>query len=592
MARSFPIPFLCRIAAALALFWCTTTLALADAGRRVALVVGNGAYQNAPALPNPPNDARAVAQALRDLDFEVIEATNLDQPAMLDQVDEFSARLEGAEAGLFYYAGHGLQVGGENYLVPIDARLQREAQVRLQTLPLQTVLATMEVTVPTRIVLLDACRDNPLAQQLKRSMGASRSQAVGQGLAEVRTAVGTLIAYATGPGDVAADGQGEHSPFTGALLDHIGTPGLEVRVLLSRVREEVLEQTSKRQVPWDSSSLLGEFYFNLAPQPTAPVTASPTPATSQIPPVSEQGGSGFDERQLELRFWESVDTSDNAADFEAYLQVFPRGTFATLARNRLARLRVTENATPTEEQANATTVTELTTDPPIVTPSIDEARPYASMTTVEQSNSADAALATAEQALGLSRDEWRLLQRALTEKGFDTSGIDGKPGPSTRRSIASWQNSKTIESTGFLTSEQRDQILSDLRISPTPSTSNDIDLTKDPIASVAGGKVANEPKMPPEQVFVPRGINIRNEQFRELSISNVYDETGQAVAVLQKSPSIRGFSTGFVNYKTNIVQCKVQIELSFVVNDNRRAKRFLVDACSSNIKTIQEGDLI
>ncbi len=171
MARSFPVPLLYRIAAALALFWCATTQALADPGRRVALVVGNGAYQNAPALPNPPNDAKAVAEALRGLGFEVIEATELDQPAMLDQVDEFSAKLEGAEAGLFYYAGHGLQVGGENYLVPIDARLQREAQVRLQTLPLQTVLATMEVTVPTRIVLLDACRDNPLAQQLKRSMG-------------------------------------------------------------------------------------------------------------------------------------------------------------------------------------------------------------------------------------------------------------------------------------------------------------------------------------------------------------------------------------------------------------------------------------
>ena len=116
-------------------------------------------------------------------------------------------RAGGADTGLFYYAGHGLQVAGENYLVPVDARLQREAQVRLQTLPLETVLATMEAAVPTRLVLLDACRDNPLAQQLKRSMTASRSSSVGQGLAEIRTAVGTLIAYATGPGDVASDGR-------------------------------------------------------------------------------------------------------------------------------------------------------------------------------------------------------------------------------------------------------------------------------------------------------------------------------------------------------------------------------------------------
>ncbi len=261
------------------LCWCATFVAHADSGRRVALVVGNGAYQNAPTLPNPPNDAKAVAEALRGLDFEVIEAVDLDQPDMLAKVDEFSAKLEGADTGLFFYAGHGLQVGGENYLVPIDARLQREAQVRLQTLPLQTVLATMEVAVDTRIVLLDACRDNPLAQQLKRSMAASRSSAVGQGLAEVRTAVGTLIAYATGPGDVASDGTGEHSPFTSALLDHIATPGLEVRMILSRVREEVLEQTNKQQVPWDSSSLLGEFYFKLA----LPPVAAPAPTSKPKP---------------------------------------------------------------------------------------------------------------------------------------------------------------------------------------------------------------------------------------------------------------------------------------------------------------------
>ena len=276
----------------------SSSLAYADTGRRVALVIGNGAYQNAAHLPNPPNDARAVAEALRGLDFEVIEAVDLDQPDMLARVDEFSARLEGADTGLFYYAGHGLQVAGENYLVPIDARLQREAQVRLQTLPLQTVLATMEAAVATRIVLLDACRDNPLAQQLKRSMAASRSSAVGQGLAEVRTAVGTLIAYATGPGDVASDGEGEHSPFTAALLDHIATPGLEVRQVLGRVRDEVLKQTGERQVPWDSSSLRGEFYFKPA-APRAPLGHRST-LLLQKPLPAASGYDGLDREAFEV----------------------------------------------------------------------------------------------------------------------------------------------------------------------------------------------------------------------------------------------------------------------------------------------------
>ena len=303
----------------------------------MALVIGNGAYQNAPKLPNPARDAKAVADALRGLDFEVIEAVDLDQPDMQARLDEFSGRLEGADTGLFYYAGHGLQVGGENFLVPIDARLQREAQVFYQTTPLETVLRTMEAAVATRLVLLDACRDNPLAQQLKRSMAASRSSTVGQGLAEVRTAVGTLIAYATGPGDVASDGKGEHSPFTSALLDHIATPGLEVRQVLGRVRDEVLKQTGERQVPWDSSSLRGEFYF----KPSAP---EPEPESRQRHPCRSRAlrfrsaTGGFDERQIDLGFWESMRGSGKAADFEAYLQSFPNGIFAALARSKLEDL--------------------------------------------------------------------------------------------------------------------------------------------------------------------------------------------------------------------------------------------------------------
>jgi uncharacterized caspase-like protein len=493
VARSFPILLLYRIAAALALYWCATTLALADTGRRVALVVGNGAYQNAPALHNPANDAKA--EALRGLGFEVIEATDLDQPAMLDQVDEFSAKLEGAEAGLFYYAGHGLQVGGENYLVPVDARLQREAQVRLQTLPLQTVLATMEVTVPTRIVLLDACRDNPLAQQLKRTMGASRSQAVGQGLAEVRTAVGTLIAYSTGPGDVAADGQGEHSPFTGALLDHISTPGLEVRVILSRVREEVLERTSKRQVPWDSSSLLGEFYFRL-PLPPEPVAVAPVSPLEPTPSAQERSAAGFDERQLDLGFWESIRDSRKATDFQAYLQSFPNGTFAALARSKLedlqpqrsvpagnsiATLAPTPMLPSTNSDSGKTNSTlplrlpdpdakaALEPPPTVVVPGaaaggqpagkpLDTgsivATPTAQVTGAE-------AFADAEVRLGLSRNDWRKLQQALTVLGFDAGGTDGKPGQRTRHALAAWQKTKNIDATGFLGSLQRELLFSE-----------------------------------------------------------------------------------------------------------------------------------
>ena len=508
MARSFAISLLHRLATALALFCCAATLALADPGRRVALVVGNGAYQNAPALPNPPNDARAVAEALRGLGFEVIEATDLDQPAMLDQVDAFSARLEGAEAGLFYYAGHGLQVGGENYLVPIDARLQREAQVRLQTLPLQTVLATMEVTVPTRLVLLDACRDNPLAQQLKRTMGASRSQAVGQGLAEVRTAVGTLIAYATGPGDVASDGQGAHSPFTGALLDHIATPGLEVRQVLGRVRDEVLKQTSERQVPWESSSLRGEFYFRQPPPPD-PVAAAPPSPPEPNPSVEEHSIANFDVRQLDLGFWESIRDSRKAADFQAYLQSFPNGTFAALAQSKLEDLQPQQSTphggstasllpTATPPSTNLETRTGKTTTPlrmpdPGARHVLEPAPAAVAHQTASGSQPTDKTLKTgsaeatppadgddaqgladAEVRLGLSRNDWRALQQGMAVLGFDAGGIDGKPGQRTRKALAAWQRAKKIEATGFLGPLQYELILAEAqsRHSTVPATSS------------------------------------------------------------------------------------------------------------------------
>ena len=190
----------------------------------------------------------------------------------------------------------------------------------------------MEAAVATRLVLLDACRDNPLAQQLKRSMAASRSSAVGQGLAEVRTAVGTLIAYATGPGDVASDGDGEHSPFTGALLDHIATPGLEVRQVLGRVRDEVLKQTGERQVPWDSSSLRGEFYFRVA----APVLSAAAPAPA--PPAPSAAIIGYSGRDREA--FEAIAKTGRARDFAIFLERYPDSALTPFAQSRLDELTI------------------------------------------------------------------------------------------------------------------------------------------------------------------------------------------------------------------------------------------------------------
>jgi uncharacterized membrane protein YgcG len=224
---------------------------------RVALVIGNGKYQSVAALPNPSNDAADVSEALRKLGFDVVEGRDLDKRGMEDKVREFGRKLDRASLALFFYAGHGLQVGGKNYLVPTDAKLERPGDLSFDTIDVAQVLAQMEAEPRVNLIFLDACRDNPLARTLARSLG-TRSSSVGQGLATIQSAIGTMIAYATQPDNVALDGDGRNSPFTAALLKHVATQGLEIGSMMRRVRADVVQATRSKQVPWDHSSLMGD----------------------------------------------------------------------------------------------------------------------------------------------------------------------------------------------------------------------------------------------------------------------------------------------------------------------------------------------
>jgi hypothetical protein len=299
----------------------------AQAEKRVALVIGNSAYRNTPPLPNPRNDAAAIADALQRLGFAVQSGFDLDRAGTEQLLRRFGETLGDADVALFYYAGHGLQVDTKNYLVPVDARLAGENDLPFEAVDLTLVLALMERKPRINLVFLDACRDNPLAQNLARSMGAARSAAVSRGLAIAESGIGTLLVYATQPGAVALDGDGAHSPFTQGLLDYIATPDIEVRQMLSRVRNDVLQATGGKQVPWDHSSLTGDFFF--VPRGLA-IAAQPEP------PAADR----------ELAFWASVKDSRDPADFQAYLEQYPSGTFAALARNRLAALQPQAAATP------------------------------------------------------------------------------------------------------------------------------------------------------------------------------------------------------------------------------------------------------
>lgn len=303
----------------------------AQAEKRVALVVGNGAYSSVPALANPSADAEAFGAALQRLGFEVELGIDLDLQGMRRAVQAFSRQLEGADVALFFYAGHGIQVYGQNYLLPVDAALETEADLDFAAIPARLVLSQMERWPGVKIVVLDACRDNPFSSALSRTMGASRAaRALSRGLAPIETAGGTLLAYATDPGDVAADGDGRHSPFTEALLKHVETPGLEINTMLARVRAEVFTSTRQRQRPWTETSLIGEFYMS-------PKEPEPSVTQAMMAPKSPQPPA-MDPRQIELALWEAVQAGGTAEDYREYLRQYPEGIFARLARNRLAAL--------------------------------------------------------------------------------------------------------------------------------------------------------------------------------------------------------------------------------------------------------------
>jgi phosphate transport system substrate-binding protein len=255
----------------------------AHAGKRVALVIGNAAYQHAGELANTRNDAGDMAAALRMHGFEVLDGIDLDKAALERKIRDFASALVGADVGVFFYAGHGLQISGTNYLVPIDAQLRSASALDFEMVRLDLVQRTMEREAPTNILFLDACRDNPLAPNLARAMG-TRSADIGRGLAPAESGVGTLISFSTQPGNVALDGTARNSPFAGALIRHLRSSNDDLSAILIAVRNDVMRETQRRQVPWEHSALTGRFYF--IPNPPGIAVAPPATVEPPSPPVA------------------------------------------------------------------------------------------------------------------------------------------------------------------------------------------------------------------------------------------------------------------------------------------------------------------
>ncbi len=276
---------------AIVLLLMTFLAPLAHAEKRVALVIGNSAYQHTPKLTNPRNDANDVSGALRKYGFQVIEGFDLDRASFDRKVRDFANALQGTTAGVFFYAGHGLQVAGQNYLVPIDAQLTTPAALEFEMVRLDVIHRLMERQTNTNVLFLDACRDNPLARNLARAMG-TRSTEIGRGLAAVESGVGTLISFSTQPGNVALDGTGQrNSPFAGALVKHMNSSNDDLSALLIAVRNDVMKATERKQVPWEHSALTGRFFFKeraITTPPSIPASDDIAAMKAQLKRLEEQ----------------------------------------------------------------------------------------------------------------------------------------------------------------------------------------------------------------------------------------------------------------------------------------------------------------
>jgi formylglycine-generating enzyme required for sulfatase activity len=336
----------------------------AHAERRVALVVGNARYENAATLRNPRNDAGDMAELLKKLGFDVLLGLDLNEQDFAGKIEQFAQMLDDADVGLFFYAGHGLQVNERNYLVSTNARLGNPFLVASETIDLESIVRLMESKTPVNLVFLDACRNNPLRERLERSLGAmKRSVVLGRGLARIDvTSRDTLIAFSAAPGQEAADGNSRNSPFTASLLRHISQPGLEVSVMLKEVTADVRRETRNSQRPQQLSDMSRTFYF-VPPSQVARVDVTPVPAPAPPPAPAQAAPKPSapppEDRSLEMAFWNAAQAANECEATRAYLQTFPKGIFVALAK--LSERRLCKTAAPGAHSQVATL-------PPVATP--------------------------------------------------------------------------------------------------------------------------------------------------------------------------------------------------------------------------------
>jgi uncharacterized caspase-like protein len=306
---------LCRLALSGMVLLLVDLCAPALADKRAALVIGNGAYRNAPQLPNPPNDAQDVAAALKRIGFDTVVAINADKAGMDEAAIGFARAARDADIALFYYSGHAMQYNGINYLMPVDAKLIDEADLRRMS-RVDDLIAELQQAKNLRILILDSCRDNPLVEQLKRSIGSSRGVAIHRGLAKIDSAQGMIVSYATQAGRTAEDGQDRNSPYTKAFLKNIETTE-EICTIFRRIADEVYQTTDKTQLPEVSLSVIGEFYLKGKLRIDVDKSAT-APAAPRLSEAAEA--------------WIATRETSSPAVLEAFIKRFGETVYGDMAR--------------------------------------------------------------------------------------------------------------------------------------------------------------------------------------------------------------------------------------------------------------------
>jgi uncharacterized caspase-like protein len=385
-------------------FFLTAVLLLAcepaSAGKRVALIIGNSAYQNVPPLSNPVNDGAMMAATLKSAGFDVVDSRHdLSAIETRRALRDFSDAAYDADIAVVYYAGHGMEVDGANYLIPVDAKLERDTDVFDEAFSLDRILVAAEPAKQLRLVILDACRDNPFAKLMKRT---AASRAIGRGLAKIEpTSPNTLIAYSAKAGSTAADGDTRNSPFTIALAKHLTTPGLDVRRAFGFVRDDVLKATGNRQEPFVYGSLGGDD----VPLVPAPARAA-SPASEPVP--SPQADMRRD-YELALQV-------GNRAAFSAFLAQYPDGFYASLAKLQLEKIAAEETRVAATEKARQAEQERARL-------AAEGAKKEAQAKAEADAKAAEQARLAAEKAKQVAQDQASEAERKRTDKMADTPAV-------------------------------------------------------------------------------------------------------------------------------------------------------------------------